>query len=64
MFSTAFAAHAEGGRVFPDAASVEPLRVGHVIPDVSVRTIDGETVDLVKQIGDRGALLVFYRGGW
>lgn len=51
-------------RVFPDAASVEPLAVGSPIPAVRIRTIDAEAIDLRKAIGDRGALLVFYRGGW
>jgi peroxiredoxin len=55
---------ADEPRVFPDAESVEPLSVGAKVPSTRVRTIDGETVDLAKRLGERGALLVFYRGGW
>jgi hypothetical protein len=51
-------------RVFPNAESVEPRAVGSMIPNATVRSVDGEVVDLAKKIGDRGALLVFYRGGW
>jgi hypothetical protein len=50
--------------VFPNAESVQPLRVGAQVPAVSVRTVTGESVDLAALVRDRGALLVFYRGGW
>lgn len=52
------------GRVYPDAESVEPLPVGARVPSVEVRTIDGAPVDLATLVAERGALLVFYRGGW
>ena len=55
---------AESPPVYPDAESVEPLPVGATIPSVEVRTIDGAGVDLAKRVGEQGALLVFYRGGW
>jgi len=53
-----------GGRVHPDAASVEPLAAGARVPSVTVRTVAGEPVDLAAVVRDHGALLVFYRGGW
>jgi len=58
------AASAQTPPVHANAESVEPLRVGQPIPSVNVRSIDGEPVDLAKRMGDSGALLVFYRGGW
>jgi hypothetical protein len=57
-------ARAEPPRVFADPESVEPLPVGAKIPNASIRSIDGESVDLATRLADRGALLVFYRGGW
>jgi hypothetical protein len=51
-------------RVFPDAESVQPLEVGASIPSADVRTIDGQTIDVATLTRERGALLVFYRGGW
>jgi len=54
----------DAGRVYPDAASVEPLAPGARVPSVTVRTVAGEPVDLAAAVRDRGALLVFYRGGW
>lgn len=43
---------------------VEPLSVGARVPSVNVRTVSGEVVDLAARVRERGALLVFYRGGW
>lgn len=55
---------ADPGRVYPDAESVEPLAAGDRVPSVGVRSVDGQPVDLATLTRDRGALLVFYRGGW
>jgi len=51
-------------RVYPRPEAVEPLAVGAQVPSVRVATVRGERVDLREAMGDRGALLVFYRGGW
>ena len=51
-------------RVYPTAEDVEPLAIGSSVPPVTVSTVSGEPVDLSKLVSDRGALLVFYRGGW
>ncbi len=51
-------------RVYPSAGAVEPLQPGAAVPSVSVRSVDGSPVDLSKLLRERGALLVFYRGGW
>jgi hypothetical protein len=50
--------------VHPDAESVVPLAPGARVPDVDVRSVAGEPVSLAALVRDRGALLVFYRGGW
>lgn len=55
---------AGGGRVHPSPESVEPLPPGASVPPVSVRTVTGDAVELAGLVRDRGALLVFYRGGW
>ena len=54
----------EAPPVYPDAASVRPLAVGQTVPSAELRTIDGKPLDLATLFADRGALLVFYRGGW
>jgi hypothetical protein len=51
-------------RAYPSAEAVKPLAVGADVPSVSVRTVAGELVDLASLVAERGALLVFYRGGW
>lgn len=53
-----------GGRVFPDAKSVEPLAPGERVPSVSVEPVGGGRIDLAERVREQGALLVFYRGGW
>jgi hypothetical protein len=63
-FADSSGAAAQRSRVFPNAEAVRPLPVGASVPPAEIRTIDGETVDLAQLIRDRGALLVFYRGGW
>jgi len=53
-----------GDRVYPTANAVEPLAVGAQVPRAPVTTVSGAPADLMKLVGERGALLVFYRGGW
>ena len=50
--------------VYPSAEAAQPLQPGAAVPSVSVRALDGSTVDLAKLARSSGALLVFYRGGW
>jgi hypothetical protein len=53
-----------GDRVFEAPDAVEPLAPGSRVPPARVMTVRGEQIDLREQVRDRGALLVFYRGGW
>lgn len=41
-----------------------PLLNGMKVPEVSVRSADGSMFELTKAVGQRAAILVFYRGGW
>jgi len=50
--------------VYPTADAVEPLAVGAHVPRAPVKTLKGTDADLMEMVGDSGALLVFYRGGW
>ena len=61
---TAFADSPGRGVVHPNTESVSPLRPGDPVPSVDVRDIDGRSLDLAGLVAERGALLVFYRGGW
>lgn len=51
-------------RVYGAADEVEPLAPGSRVPSAVVATVRGEPVDLAEVVRSRGALLVFYRGGW
>lgn len=53
-----------GDRVYDSPKDVRPLSAGQQIPMATVRSVFGKTVDLATAIGEGGALLVFYRGGW
>jgi peroxiredoxin len=58
-------ARAVGEQSLPQRAEdTEPLAPGVRVPPVSVRTIDGEEVALLRVLGRQPAVLVFYRGGW
>ncbi len=43
---------------------VRPILLGSRLPDAPLRTIEGQPTSLVKAVGGRPAVLVFYRGGW
>ncbi|MTI89510.1 MAG: AhpC/TSA family protein [Balneolaceae bacterium] len=51
-------------RVAPSADKVHPLLISSTIPDVSVKTIDGENVKLRELTSKKPTILIFYRGGW
>jgi peroxiredoxin len=41
-----------------------PLKVGDLIPDVTLRTEDDKEVSLRKLVAEKPTVLIFYRGGW
>lgn len=47
-----------------DVTKVTPLLINSIIPDVSVKNIDGETLALRDVVSEKPTLLIFYRGGW
>lgn len=47
-----------------EAAAVSPVLTGTTIPDVTVRTAEGDTVTLRERISRQPTVLIFYRGGW
>ena len=51
-------------QAYRSAEEVKPLPVGASVPSVEVRSVTGEAVNLAERVRERGALLVFYRGGW
>ena len=49
----------------PDSPTeVHPILVNSIIPDVSVKTIEGTTTALKEIIAEQPTVLIFYRGGW
>ena len=68
MMSTLLAAsdglaHA-AGTIASSAESVRPLGVGDTVPEVELRSVAGEPVELRTVVARQRTVLVFYRGGW
>ena len=55
---------AEERPVYDSPHEVQPLQPGARVPSAEVRRVTGESLDLASLVSERGALLVFYRGGW
>ena len=63
-FASRASAHTATSGV-PDAPeNVVPLVVGAHVPKVSVKSLEGKTVNLPKFLSSQPTVLVFYRGGW
>ncbi len=41
-----------------------PLLVGEHTPSVTLKTLDGQNIDLKTAVSQKPTLLIFYRGGW
>lgn len=55
----------EPGRVNPEASTAQAAaQVGSEAPDVSLESIDGESLRLSDLRGDKNVILVFFRGTW
>lgn len=46
------------------AENVKPIGNDQTIPAVTLRTVDGETVELRQLVARQPTVLIFYRGGW
>lgn len=50
---------------FADSAEeICPIKVGEQVPEVFVKSPDGDQVNLKEYISGRNTVLIFYRGGW
>lgn len=41
-----------------------PIKISQKVPDAQVFDLKGKAINLAEYIGERKAILVFYRGGW
>ncbi|MFN1835438.1 peroxiredoxin-like family protein [Balneola sp. MJW-20] len=46
------------------ASEVTPLLIGSIIPDVSVKNIESEELNLRELVSSKQTVIIFYRGGW
>lgn len=47
-----------------NASEVTPALTGTVMPNATVKTVEGETVELRSLVSRKPTVLIFYRGGW
>ncbi len=47
-----------------DATEVQPLLIGADAPDVTLRTVTGESVQMRELHPEGPVMVIFYRGGW
>jgi len=47
-----------------DPGEICPLLPGAMVPDIVVRSADGEEIPLRRAIARGPTVLIFYRGGW
>ncbi|MGZ9899089.1 peroxiredoxin-like family protein [Shewanella gaetbuli] len=47
-----------------DENNISPLLNGHQIPDVTLKTVKGDAVNLQELVAKQKTILFFYRGGW
>jgi hypothetical protein len=49
----------------PDSpGQIDPLLIGSSVPEVQVRTVDGQPTPIAEVLGGDPGVIVFYRGGW
>ena len=64
VFFLAVSLSASAQEIPDDPSKVHPILINSIVPDVSVKTINGEQVALRKVVAEKPSVLVFYRGGW
>lgn len=58
------AAPVVAAEAYASPTEVRPLLIGSEVPSVEVLALDGTSVDLKSVVGDKKAVVIFYRGGW
>lgn len=48
----------------PSPEAICPALVGAQVPEVSLRSMDGASVNLREKIAQAPTAVIFYRGGW
>jgi peroxiredoxin len=51
-------------QVFETPEEVKPLKVGEMIPDLTILSLDNSKKEIRSIISDTPSIVLFYRGGW
>ena len=43
---------------------ISPLLIGESIPDMELKTPDGNAISILEKVAEKKSILIFYRGGW
>ena len=58
-------APAHSAEEIPDSAQgISPPMIGATLPELKLKTADGEDFDLNAAVAKQRTLLIIYRGGW
>jgi hypothetical protein len=49
---------------FAAPGEVRPRLIGSEVPSATVQRLDGSEADLRDVVGEKKAVVIFYRGGW
>lgn len=59
-----FAEDFDRAKFAENAELVTPILNGQTIPDVSLKTVNGQSVRLLDLVAEKPTVILFYRGGW
>ncbi|AZQ63235.1 AhpC/TSA family protein [Flammeovirga pectinis] len=65
IFLISITLEVNGQQVPQQASDISPLLIGESVPkEIILRDVEGNEVNLLKEIKKKPSILVFYRGGW
>lgn len=51
-------------KIAKSAEDICPIKIGTEVPSATIRTIEGNEIDIREVIKGQKAIVIFYRGGW
>lgn len=51
-------------KVAKSAEEICPIKIGAIIPNADIYSIDGKGIDIKEVIKEQKSIVIFYRGGW
>ncbi len=64
LAAVAATAPTPAAEIFSAPTEVQPLLIGSEVPSATIQRLDGSEADLRDVVGEKKAVVIFYRGGW